>query len=70
MLVPATATEDAERTKKTQRVESLLTVEQVLMDGFKHECQHVFGKNYNNLGTKWKALLQNISDVKRLMWTL
>ena len=30
----------------------------------------MFGKNYDNLGTKWKAMLQNIGEIKRLMWSL
>jgi hypothetical protein len=29
----------------------------VLLDGFAQACQLELGKNFNNMGSKWKAML-------------
>lgn len=47
-----------------------MTVESALLGNFESECKAVLGKMLSKLGVKVRMLLKNISDIKRLIWTL
>ena len=47
-----------------------MTVESALLSTFESECRAALGAQMGKLGMKARVLIRNISDVKRLIWTL
>ena len=47
-----------------------MTVESALLNSFEGECRVTLGNVIQKLGQKVRALLRNVTDVKRLIWTL
>jgi hypothetical protein len=53
-----------------EQFEKLMTIEAALIDGLKFECKQILGKNFSKLGFKSKAMLKNITELKKLLWSL
>lgn len=52
------------------KIEGLMTVESALLSSFESECRSALGQQFSKLGRKAKVLLQNINDIKRMIWNL
>ena len=60
----------AKFTDQKSTIEELMTVESALLATFESECRAALGAQYSQLGFKVRMLLRNISDIKRLIWSL
>ena len=60
----------AKFTDQKATIEELMTVESALLNTFESECRAALGPQFMKLGAKVKALLRNVNDIKRLIYTL